>query len=74
MNIPIHGGFHARMAEKFLQYLGLDTALNGTGSVSVAQSMRTEPLDLGLMAQYLLQVGYYADLRTPFLSAGKASS
>ena len=46
MNIPIHGGFHARMAEKFLQYLGLDTALNGTGSVSVAQSMRTEPLDL----------------------------
>ena len=56
MDIAVHGGLDAGVAQELLQHLGLHSALDGAGGVGVPQGVHTEPFDPRLVAQ-LAQVG-----------------
>ena len=51
MNIAVHSGRDTGVTQKLLQDLGLHSALNGAGSVCMAQSVHTESLDPCIVAQ-----------------------
>ena len=59
MDIAVHGGFDAGVAQELLEDLGLHTPLDGTGGVCMAECVHTETLDPGLIAK-LVQVGVVA--------------
>ena len=51
MDVTIHGRFDARMTEQLLQDFRHNSAFNRMGCIGVSQSVHTESLDLGLIAQ-----------------------
>lgn len=51
MNIAVHGGRDAGVTQQLLQDFGLHSALNGAGSVCMAQSVHTETFDPCIVAQ-----------------------
>ena len=56
MDIAIHRGFDACVAQEFLQHLRRHTTLDGTGGIGVTQGMHTKTLDASLVTQ-LVEVG-----------------
>ena len=51
MDIAIHGGLDACVAQQLLQNLRLHSAFDGTGGVSMTQSVHAEPFDSSLVTQ-----------------------
>ena len=56
MNIAVHSGRDTGMTQQLLQDFGLHSALNGTSSVCMTQSVHTETFDPCFVAQ-LVEVG-----------------
>ena len=53
MDIAIHGGLDAPVAQKLLQDLRLHTAFDGPGGIGMAKGMHAKPLDAGLIAELI---------------------
>ena len=63
MDIFIHSGLDARVAQQLLEHLQLHPAFNRTGSISVSQSVHTETLDSVFITDFV-KMGVIAAILT----------